>query len=72
MSQLVVCVHLLELLQHSLWRSAERSVGVHGGDGGQQQGGLLSDQLLGGGSRQLRLELQDLLLLQLADLVEEH
>ena len=70
-SQLVVSIHLLELLQHGLWRAAERTVGVHGGDGGQQQGGLLGDQLLAGGRRRLRLELQDLLLLQLADLEEE-
>ena len=68
MAQLVVAVHLLELLSDRGGRAAERPQRVHGDDGGEEQAGLLRDDLLAAGRRQLGLELQDLLLFNLGHL----
>ena len=68
MAQLVMAVHLLELLQNAGGRPTERSHRVHGDDGGEEEAGLLRDDLLAAGRRQLGLELQDLLLFNLGHL----
>ena len=63
MADLVVGVELLQLVQNLLRGSPERATWAEADDCGEQEAALLSDQLLGGGRCQLRLKLQDLLLL---------
>ena len=67
-TNLIMSVELLQLIQNLLRRSPQWPVRVESNDGGQQEAALLCDQLLGGGRSQLRFKLQNLLLLQLAHL----
>ena len=59
---------LLQLRQHRLRKLTQRAVMVDANDGAEKVTVLLSDQLLGRGSRQLGLKLQDLLLIDVSHL----
>jgi hypothetical protein len=68
MAELVVAVHLLELLQDAGRGPPQRTHRVHRDDRGEEQAGLFGDDLLAAGRRQLALEFQDLLLFNLGHL----
>ncbi len=68
MAELVVAVHLLELLQDAGGGPPQRTHRVHRDDRGEEQAGLFCDDLLAAGRRQLALELQDLLFFNLGHL----
>ncbi len=67
-AELVVAVHLLELLQDAGGGPPQRTHWVHRDDRGKEEAGLLRDDLLAAGRRQLALEFEDLLLFNLGHL----